>query len=115
MTEYIQDFEMSRTKLKKHQMVIPDNILNCKMLRNAELEEKERQITFFSPDRRIRNADNRFSTSRNRMEITQLEKTEKSQLVVFVDPDSIGLVFAQKTSRRFGMLSEASEMVAKTK
>ena len=44
IAEYIQNFEMAHKKLKKHQMVIPDNILACKLLRNVELEEKERQM-----------------------------------------------------------------------
>ena len=43
MAEYIQDFEMAHTNLK-HQIVIPDNILACRLLRNAELDEKERQM-----------------------------------------------------------------------
>ena len=64
-------------------------------------------ITFFWPDRRIENAENRFSTSLSRVEITQLEETEKVQLSVFVDPDSIELVFVQKTSRKIGMIIEA--------
>ena len=44
MTEYIVEFERLYTKVKKYQMVLPDAVLAFKLLDNANLEDREKQL-----------------------------------------------------------------------
>ena len=44
MAEFIADFEQAYARLKKHSLVLPDEILACKLLYRAGLDERDRQL-----------------------------------------------------------------------
>ena len=44
MTDYIADFEQAYARLRKHNLVLPKEILACKLLYCADLDESDRQL-----------------------------------------------------------------------
>ncbi len=44
MTEYISEFEKARIRLKNHKLKIPDQLLACKLLYCAELDDRDKKL-----------------------------------------------------------------------